>query len=75
MSKCFYFPVIIHFLNIQAFCHSVSSPGAGNDLVLPGEYGGQGAQEDPHAATLHGEIFTGARSKHTTLCAAKLLST
>lgn len=33
------------------------SAGTGNHLLLPREYGGQGAQEDPHTATLHGGIY------------------
>lgn len=42
--------------------------------MLPREHGGQGAQEDPHAAPLHGEMLQKHTQKHTSLaCRACLL--
>lgn len=31
--------------------------GTGNHFMLPREHGGQGAEEDPHTATLHGNLL------------------
>lgn len=47
-----------HFSQFFVFSPwTFSSSGTGDHLVLPGEHGGQGAQEDPHTATLYGRTF------------------
>lgn len=50
-------------VDIFVFYISISSPGTGNHRLLSREHGGQGAQEDPHAASFHGARIT---HKHST---------
>lgn len=76
-----------HFSQIFFSPWTFSSSGTGDHLMLPGEHGGQGAQEDPHTATLYGRTFQQTHSflslifgcrggaLSATPCSAKLLST
>lgn len=49
--------------SLLTFC--VFSLGTGDHFMLPREHGGQGAQEDPHTATLHGRLLHKHTGTHT----------